>query len=134
MIEFTLPDRDVAKLWNLLGHFRKGVVATNVDITQASVLFGWWVQKDRAPRTGCAVYGITTPADRRTDVPWAVIPAPHVGDRDWAVAFLRQHWVPEVEAFLEYDALSAIVGARVDQLPLPTLPRPPIVPDHEDDS
>ena len=69
-----------------------------IDLTQAAILPGWWIQRNRIPRTS---YLVTMPADRDPVARWGAATAQRSGDREWLVGFLRKHWIPDAERWME---------------------------------
>ena len=102
MSEFRARERQ--RIGRLLAHLSAESVPPSVDLTEATALPGWLVQRDRSD--GWARYSVWTPEDRPASVPWAHPPCSREGDRSWLLDLLRELWLPAAREFLADAALS----------------------------
>ena len=100
MPDFLLTVSQATTIRRIADHLEGSDVPDGVDLTEASVLPGWWIQKDRSRKGLGAVYGVTTPEDRHPEVTWAYTPVHRFGDRPWLIKLLREHWLDEARRYL----------------------------------
>lgn len=121
-ILFAISDSEIEAMTKLVSELLHGL-RDDSDLLAARHLPGWMITRDLigeypepgAPDTRAVEYGVWTPADRNPAVPWAVVPCPRRGDRDWLVAYLREVWVPEAIAVLEEEARADLVHEPPDR-------------------